>query len=127
MKEPCPYRNLLKMEITEAREGHARMTLPFREDLTNPNGVVHGGVISSMADAALAVALDSLLGRSDFSTAKLEVRFRSPTKGNPLVCEATIDSKRGGFYFGKAIVREEGGKIVAEVDGCLSAPQGAEE
>ena len=97
--------------------------MPFRDELTNPNGFVHGGAIASLADATIALALVSLLGHGVFSTAKMEIRFRSPTKGGALVCESKIESNRGSFYFGKALVKEEGGKVVAEAQATLSVPE----
>ena len=97
--------------------------MPFREELTNPNGFVHGGAIASLADATIALALVSLLGHGVFSTAKMEIRFRSPTRGQTLVCESKIESNRGSFYFGKALVKEEGGKVVAEAQATLSVPE----
>lgn len=122
-KSPCSFVNHLWIDEVGRKDGTATLMMPFREELTNPNGFVHGGAIASLADATIALALVSLLGHGVFSTAKMEIRFRSPTKGQTLVCESRIESNRGSFYFGKAVVKEEGGKVVAEAQATLSVPE----
>ncbi len=123
MKTPCPYTEYLQIQELAHEGGTARMLMPFREEVTNPNGFVQGGAIASLADAALAAALSSLIGDALFFTAKMEVRFRSPTKDRALVCDSIIESKRGNFFFGKATVREQEGNVVAEVQASFSAPE----
>ena len=122
-KSPCAYVNHLWIDEVARKDGTATLVMPFRDELTNPNGFVHGGAIASLTDATIALALVSLLGHGVFSTAKMEIRFRSPTKGGTLVCESKIESNRGSFYFGKALVKEEGGKVVAEAQATLSVPE----
>ena len=123
MKTPCPYTEYLQIQELAHEGGTARMLMPFRKELTNPNGFVQGGAIASLGDAAMAAALVSLVGHGQFFTARMEVRFRSPTRDQTLVCESKIESKRGNFFFGKATVSEEEGKVVAEVQASFSAPE----
>jgi uncharacterized protein (TIGR00369 family) len=119
-KSPCAFVNFLRIEEVARKDGTARLVMPYRDELTNPTGYVHGGAIATLADAAMAVALVSLLGHGRFATAKMEIRFRSPTKGKTLVGESKIESNRGNFYFGTATVKEEEGKVVAEVQATFS-------
>lgn len=122
-KSPCPFVNYLAIEEVTKKEGTAVVMMPFRKELTNPNGFAHGGAIASLADATIALAMVSLLGHGEFATAKMEVRFRSPSRGKTLVGESRIESNRGTFYFGKATIREEGGNVVAEAQAILSVPE----
>ena len=123
MKSPCPFVNYLEIEEEIREGGTARLTMPYRKEFTNPLGFVHGGAIASLADAGLAVALVSLLGHGKFATAKMEIRFRSPTRERTLICDSKIESSRGKFYFGSAIVREEEGNVVAEAQASLSVSE----
>jgi acyl-CoA thioesterase len=51
----CQFARLLGMVITEAAPGRARVVMgPCGK--TNPNGVMHGGAIFSMADQAFGIA-----------------------------------------------------------------------
>jgi acyl-CoA thioesterase len=113
----------LQIEEQLKEGGAARLVMPFRKELTNPSGFTHGGAIASLADATMAVALVSLLGHGRFLTARMEVRFKAPSKGKTLVCESKVESSRGNFYFGKATVAEEGGKVVAEAQASFSVPE----
>jgi len=123
MRSPCPHVEYLQIEEVAKKEGTALLKMPFRRELTNPQGFMHGGAIASLADAAMAVALVSLLGHGNFFTAKIEVRFKAPSRGKTLVCESKVESNRGNFYFGSAVVREEKeGKVVAEAQASFSVP-----
>ena len=122
-KSPCPFINFLEIEEVTRKDGTARLVMPYQDELTNPFGFIHGGAIASLTDAAMAVALVSLLGHGEFATAKMDIRFRSPSKGKTLVCDSKIQSNRGNFYFGKATVREEDGNLVAEAQATFSVPE----
>ncbi len=122
-KSPCPFVNYLGIEEVERKDGTARLVMPFRDELANPTGYTHGGAIASLLDAATAVALVSLVGHGEFATAKMEIRFRSPTKGKSLIGESKIESNRGTFYFARATVREDDGNLVAEAQSTFSVPE----
>jgi 2-hydroxymuconate-semialdehyde hydrolase len=81
---PPPYIRLLDMRLTAVSEGSATFEMPARSDLYNPNNVVHGGAISSLADSAMGIAVYSTLAAGEaFTTAELHVNFLRP---------ATVDS-----------------------------------
>ncbi|HEV3097036.1 MAG TPA: alpha/beta fold hydrolase [Candidatus Dormibacteraeota bacterium] len=81
---PPPYIRLLDMRLTAVSEGSATFEMPARSDLYNPNKVVHGGAISSLADSAMGIAVYSTLAAGEaFTTAELHVNFLRP---------ATVDS-----------------------------------
>jgi uncharacterized protein (TIGR00369 family) len=123
MKSICPYVDYLQIEEVFKSDGNSRVEMPFRKELTNPNGFVHGGVICTVADAAMAIALVSRLGHGEFFTARMEVRFKAPSKGQKLVGQGKIESVRGNFFFATATVSEEGGKVVAEAQASFSATE----
>jgi uncharacterized protein (TIGR00369 family) len=78
MPEP-PYPRLLKMRFTGVGEGTASFEMPVSTDHYNPNGVVHGGAITSIADSAMGFAVFSTLGPGEnFTTAEIHVNFLKP-------------------------------------------------
>ena len=123
MKGICPFIDHLQIEEIFKEDGSSRVEMPFRKEFTNPNGFLHGGVISTVADAAMAIALVSRLGHGEFFTAKMEIRFKAPSKGKNIVGEGKVDSERGNFFFVKAVVREEEGKVVAEAQATFSVTE----
>ena len=44
------YIRYLNIEVLELREGYARGRMPYRKELTNPYGFIHGGCLYSLAD-----------------------------------------------------------------------------
>ncbi len=49
------------LEVLEATDGHAVIAMVLREDMNNFQGVVHGGIVSLLADSAMGRALRSAL------------------------------------------------------------------
>ena len=65
-----------KTEILE--EGVCKITLPFREDFEQLFGVVHGGFITLIADAAGYFAAATKVGEIPLATAEIKINFVSP-------------------------------------------------
>lgn len=59
------------------------------------DGIVHGGIIASILDAAMVQCLQSLFGKNPF-TCKLETRYyhETPT-GRQLIVNARFTARRG--------------------------------
>jgi uncharacterized protein (TIGR00369 family) len=73
---PPPYLRLLNMRFTAVAEGSATFEMPATSQLYNPNNVVHGGAITSLADSAMGFAVFSTLAAGEtFTTAELHVNF----------------------------------------------------
>ncbi len=86
-----PYYRLLGMEVLECREGYAKFRLPFKGDLKQLAGVVHGGAIASLADSAGAIAvLATAKNGARVATAEMKLNFIAPTSGNDLFAEAHV-------------------------------------
>lgn len=55
--EQFPFFRLIGLEIVDVGPGWSRTRLAHRPDLTQPAGIMHGGVISSVIDTGIAHAL----------------------------------------------------------------------
>jgi uncharacterized protein (TIGR00369 family) len=52
------------------------LKLPFRRELTNGSGTMHGGVLATLADTAMAFALSTNFdGKMGFATSDLTIHF----------------------------------------------------
>ncbi|AQQ70315.1 hypothetical protein SMSP2_00659 [Limihaloglobus sulfuriphilus] len=80
-------------------------------DFEGYNGIVHGGIISSILDGAM---LHCLFSRGLTAvTVDINVRFRHPLVSNrPAKVSARIDSRHGVLYFLSADITQ-GGRIAA--------------
>ena len=65
-----------KLEVLE--EGVCKITLPFREEFEQLFGVVHGGFISLIADAAGYFAAATKAGEIPLATSEIKINFISP-------------------------------------------------
>jgi uncharacterized protein (TIGR00369 family) len=110
-----PFGKHLGVEVVEVGDGHARIKLPFRAELTNPGGTLHGGVIATLADSAMAVAVGSVLGvPGRHSTVKLEIKYKAPVTAGEIIAEATVERRKPSVFLGEAVVRDGSNQVVAK-------------
>lgn len=77
--ECAPFERLLGIEIVQAAQGQATLTMPFRREFANGGSVLHGGAFVSLADTAAVMAMKSVLPpASHFGTIRMEVDFQRP-------------------------------------------------
>jgi uncharacterized protein (TIGR00369 family) len=97
----------LDLRLEAIGEGTARMRLPYREEVANGTGAVHGGAIVSLCDSCFYVALASIYGREQqTTTAQLACNFLAPA--NPphdLIAEAKVLKAGRRIVYGEVYVR----------------------
>ena len=73
---------LLEAELTKITPGEVHIELPFRQQLTQQNGYIHAGIITTVVDSACGYAAYSLMepGSGDLSV-EFKVNFLNPAKG----------------------------------------------
>jgi uncharacterized protein (TIGR00369 family) len=111
-----PYYQLLGMEIMEIKEGESKIQMPFKQGLTHPYRIVHGGAIASLADSSVAMALISLVEPKDrIATIEFKINFFAPVSKGNLEAQAKIIHKGSKTAVGEVEVKNEEGKLVAKV------------
>ncbi len=61
----APYYRFLGIELVSMADGCSEVRLPFKEEFLHEYGLIQGGVIGSLADAACAAALLSVAGEEE--------------------------------------------------------------
>jgi uncharacterized protein (TIGR00369 family) len=108
-----PFIELVGASVDEAREGYARMSLTLELKHTNPNSVMHGGVVTTLLDETLAIAVAATRGldavRSQPHTAiEMNTSFLSSAReGDELVVEGRLLKKGRTVFFGEAEARRK--------------------
>jgi len=107
----------LGIAVEDAREGWVRLRLPVRDELRNAAGApVHGGVYSTLVDAAVGAALGTLHAASEGgvgqTTLDLNVSFLAPAGGD-LFAEGRIIRKGRLIAFGETSITDAAGRLVA--------------
>jgi acyl-CoA thioesterase len=111
-----PYYQLLGMEVMEIKEGESKIQMPFKQGLTHPYRIVHGGAIASLADSSVAMALISLVEPKDrIATIEFKINFFAPVSKGNLEAQAKIIHKGSKTAVGEVEVKNEEGKLVAKV------------
>jgi acyl-CoA thioesterase len=113
--DSAPYYRLMQIRLDQIDTGFARFRMPFRKELTQAYGVVHGGAIASLADTAVAFALMTLIRPGQrVTTAEFKINFFSAVEGGEMIGEART------VYTGKRLVvadmevKNETGKLIAK-------------
>ncbi len=82
--------SLARLAARSVDHGKAVMRMPYRAEITNGTGAVHGGAIVSLCDTVFYVALASIYGRDqETTTVSLQCNFLAPAlPPHDLVAEA---------------------------------------
>lgn len=77
----APISQLIGLKLINVTEGTATFELDVTPNLFNSLGIVHGGIIATIADAAMGVAFGTLCGINDiFNTVEFKINFLHPVK-----------------------------------------------
>ena len=70
------YPMMLGLVVEDVRVDYCRMRLPFRDELLQAAGVMHGGAIASLLDHVMVPAVGAVLERGqNFSTVDMHVQY----------------------------------------------------
>lgn len=107
-----PYARKLGIRVLEIRKGYALVEMPLGEDLLNIHGLVHGGAIFSLVDAAFELASNSH-GQVALALSMSITFHRPPEIPGVLRAEAREISlsRRIGSYHIEA--RDQRGQLIA--------------
>ena len=95
-----PFFELLGLQPEEAATDFARMRLPFKADLQQARGLVHGGAVASLIDSvgvlAIKATIPDVIGGS---TVSMTVNYLAPARQIDLVAEARIIRRGRSLVF----------------------------
>jgi uncharacterized protein (TIGR00369 family) len=112
------YWRHLGIEVEDAGEGWIRLRLRIRDELRNGAGApLHGGVLSSLIDAAVGGALGTVheanQGGVGQATLDLNITYIGAAREGAIIAEGRIIRKGGTIAFGEADIRSEAGDLLA--------------
>jgi uncharacterized protein (TIGR00369 family) len=113
-KQKSHFVALLDLKLEHVEHGKAVMRMPWRSEISNGTGAVHGGAIVSLCDTVFYIALASIYGREqDTTTVSLQCNFLAPAlPPHDLVAEATVLRSGRRICYGEVQVRS-GERLVA--------------
>ena len=94
LKDFHPFGSLIGFQFTKLRKGYSQCVLDVNKKLFNPHGVVHGGVLYSMADTGMGGALYSLLDKSELcATIEVKINYFKAIKEGKITCDTRVINK----------------------------------
>jgi uncharacterized protein (TIGR00369 family) len=113
-----PLAAALGMRSEHIEPDRVRARLPYRQDLTNSAGAVHGGAMMALLDCLLAAASRSVdpLGLRAV-TIDLTTHFVASTRGEVLGEARCL--RRGALAFAQGELRDPEGRLLATATGTF--------
>jgi acyl-CoA thioesterase len=113
--ERSQFHAWMGMRLERLGEGEAEVALEVRPEHINLMGTLHGGVITSLADAATGVAMHSALEQGwTHATTSIQVTFLAPGRlGDRVLARGRVVRRGGRFGYAEADVERSDGTLLA--------------
>jgi uncharacterized protein (TIGR00369 family) len=123
---PDGWMATLGARIAEAEPGRVVVELPVGPQHRHGEGVVQGGVITQIADAAMGITLATLQEDGMWNTTiELKINFLRPVIEGRLRAIGRVVEMKQTLFFSEADVIDEKGRLVARASStCMPVPQG---
>ncbi|MDX6712439.1 MAG: hypothetical protein QOH96_3455 [Blastocatellia bacterium] len=83
--------HLIGAKLWRVEPGLVEILLPFRDDLTQQNGFLHAGIITTIVDSACGYAAHSLMpADADVLSVEFKVNMLRPARGDRFIAEARV-------------------------------------
>ena len=117
---------LLGARIVEAEPGRVVLELVVGPQHRHGGGVVQGGVITQIADAAMGMSLATLQEDGIWNTTiELKINFLRPVVEGSLRAVGRVVEMKQTLLFSEADVLDERGRLVARASStCMPVPEG---
>src|SRR5215472_482553 len=124
--EPDGWMRTLGARISEAEPGRVIVELIAGPQHRHGGGVVQGGVITQIADAAMGMSLATLQPDGIWNTTiELKINFVRPAVSGLLRAIGRVIDMGEMLLFGEADVLDDGGRLIARASStCLPVPEG---
>ncbi len=115
-----PFGELIGLSFSQFENGHSRCALQVTDRLLNPNRVLHGGVIYSLADTGMGGALYTDLDEDEScATVQIDIFYFAPVTSGTLTCDTRLVHRSKRIAILQSEV-ENDGRLVAKALGTYS-------
>lgn len=115
-----PYYERMGISIADLSEGRAVLLLAVADHHLNADGIVHGGVLPALSDAAMGSAARTLHGEAaQLLTIESNLRYFTPASGGEIIAEARVVKPGRRVTAMEVEIRDGGGAILARGGGSF--------
>ncbi len=108
------FPNVVGLQLEEVRMDYCRLRLPYRAELDQPAGVVHGGAIATLIDTVVVPAVASAYDeRPRMLTVNMVVQYLGAVVGEDAIAEGWVQKRGRSTVFCRAEVRTGSGALAA--------------
>ena len=108
-----PFLSFLNMQAVHLGQGHSEIAIEMREELGNHFHALHGGVIATLLDVAMATAGRSLNPEFGVVTVSMTTNFLSSPKEGRIVARGKIQKAGRSMVYCEGEVIDASGTKVA--------------
>ena len=102
------------MRVVEIEDGDVVLALDTADHHRNLQGLIHGGVIATLADTAAGLAMRSVIDTgARHVTINLDVQYLRAARGGTLTARGHVVRKGRSIGFAEAEVHDDDGAVVA--------------
>lgn len=106
---------LLGFEVESVHDGRAVFRLEVRPRHKQIHGVVHGGILASLADTTAAIAAYTVVPRGiELATLELKINYLEPIPGGTVKAEARVLRNGRNFVVTECEIFNESGSLAAK-------------
>jgi uncharacterized protein (TIGR00369 family) len=110
----CPYFSLISMEIKALDLGHSTLEVAVQEKHLQPFGNVHGGVFSSLVDAAAFWAVYTQIEDGiGMTTVELKLNYLAPSSKGRMIARGRAIRVGKTLCLGEATIENGDGLLLA--------------
>jgi len=108
------FPKLVGLTLEDVRRDYARMRLPYRPELRQPAGVVHGGAIATLIDTVVVPAIGGVYEeRRALLTLSMNVHYLDGLREEDAIAEGWVEQRGRSVVFCRVEVRALAGRVVA--------------
>ena len=108
------FPQVVGLQIEEIRLDYCRIRLPYRPELNQPAGVMHGGAIATLIDTVVVPAIASAYDQIPMMlTLNMSVQYLGAIVGEDAVADGWLTRRGKAVAFCEAVVRTDAGKVAA--------------
>jgi uncharacterized protein (TIGR00369 family) len=106
------FPTLVGLEVEEIRDSYCRMRLPYRPEIDQPAGVVHGGALATLVDTVVVPAVAAVYEeRPMLLTVTMNLQYLAAVKEEDAIAEGWVEQRGRSTVFCRAEVRTASGRL----------------
>ena len=114
---------LIGAALTTVKPGHVEVALPYRNDLTQQKGFIHGGILGMIADTACGYAAFSLMpAGGSLVTVEYKMNILRPGRGSLLAQGKVIRPGRTLTVARAEVYADDGSHVATMLQTLMALP-----